>query len=255
MNELKQALAVAALLLPTFAFSQDVPVSFQPEPDFELGVSKAIAAVKPADAFDAASECRVVDARFVKPVAIEQAEKMLAECLTALSTKYSVDLTARRGTVTREDSFTAQVQVLMIMVPKSIAASSPLMRDLNHGLAARQNRLFGHKAVIERSDDRTVSILNAPAQEALDGCLMPTVLRKIESGADFIKHYGSCLRQSSRLGIKDLRQSPAHQYAVIVLSGAERPVVAALTGPVKVLGSNGQVEIQLLAYSEPVYLP
>lgn len=256
---MKQALALAALLIPSFAFSQEVVFTILPtDAEFTAGIERTVASFKPADAFSAAAECGVVDARFLKPVPIEQAERMLGECLAAVATKYGgADLAARRGTVTREEAFTAQVEVLMIMIPKSVGQGTALYRDLSHGLASRQGRLLGHKAVLERADDRTVQALNkgTPAQDALDGCLMPTVLRKIESGEDFIKHYGGCLRGAKSLRLVDIRQSPAHKLGVIVLSEAEGSVVSAMTGPVKVVAANGPVEVQLVAYSNPVYLP
>lgn len=100
-----------------------------------------------------------------------------------------------------------------------------------------------------------MTAMNTPAQDALDACLIPTIVRKIESGADFIRHYGGCLAQQRSLRVVEMRQSPAQKLGVILLSQAERPVVARLTGPVKVVAENGPVEIQLVAYSNPVYLP
>lgn len=252
---MRTTLSLAALLLiPSLAFSQNV-VAFLPEPDFELSIGRAIASVKPADAFASSAECAVVDARFIQPVPIEQAEKLLGPCLSALSARYGADLAARRGTLAREGAMSTQVQVLKIIVPQSISQASPVMRDLNESLKTRNNRLLGHAAIVERAADRTVNAMNtAPAQKALDDCMIPTVVRKIESGADFIKYYGSCLAQAARLRIVDMRQSEAHKLGVVLVSGAERPVVAALTGPVSVIAANGMVQVQLLAYANPVYL-
>lgn len=252
---MRKMLSLIVLFAPALALSQEL-VRFQPEPDFDLAVNHALQAAKPNDAFQAASECGVIDARYVAPVPIEKAEKILGDCLSALATRYGgADLLAKRGTVTRDEGFTAQVEVLMILVPKSVGAATPLMRDLNHALAQRQGRILGHRAVIERADDRKVSMMSSTPQNALDNCMLPSVVRKIESGADFIKYYGSCLRQARSLRVVDMRQSPAHRLGVILLTEADRAVAETLTGPVKVAAANGPVEVQLLAYTNPVHLP
>lgn len=93
------------------------------------------------------------------------------------------------------------------------------------------------------------------AQSALDRCILPMVVRKVESGADFIRYYGGCLNRAPELKIKALKQSPGHRLGVLVLSAAEKPALDRLNGSVSVNTETGPVKVLLMAYSETVYLP
>lgn len=258
---MKQAalFAAFAVLIPAFAAAQEPLVRFQPEPDFDAVVSRAVQAAQPQDAFAGVAECRVVDARFFAPVSLEAARKMLQPCMAALSLKYGAQLEAALGTPAVQDRFNAQVEMLMLRVPASASITSPLMRDLNRALALRANRILGHRAAIERVDDKRVEALDAsaagPAQDAIDSCMLPDVVRRVESGADFIKYYGGCLRRARALRVVDMKPWPGHQLGVVLLTEGDHVAAQSLTGSVRVSSAKGPVEVELVAYTQTVYRP
>ncbi len=250
--------AAFAVLIPSLCAAQETLVRFQPEPDFEAIVSKSIQAVQPQDAFSAAPECRIVDARFIKAPTIDEAEKMLKPCADALSSRYGSTVLATHGTPVVQDGFSAQVEMLKLEVPAGTPATSPLMRDLNRGLSLRNGRILGHRAFIEREADKKVDVAAAGlegAQSAIDRCILPMVVRKIESGDDFIKYYGGCLRKASDLRVVDMKPWPGHKLGVVIMTDGGRVVAQSMTGPVSVVAANGPVKIDLVAYTPFVERP
>lgn len=244
-------LAASALLIPALSRAQDVLVRTQPEPDFEAVVSRTLQAMAPQDAFSQAAECRVVDAKFFAPVSLDDAQKMLAPCMNALSSHYGMSVQAKSGTPNVEGEMSVQVEELLLKVPASAPVTSPLLRDLNHGLSLRGNRILGQKALVDRGADERTQSAASEAQDALDHCMLPQVLRRIDSGDDFIKYYGGCLRHDDALRVVALQSWPGHQLGVIVLTQGGDVVAEGMTGPVQVTGENGPVKVDLVAYTQP----
>ncbi len=244
--------AALAVMLPLFAGAQEV--TFLPQPAFSDLLGRALAEVAPADAF-AVPACRVIDASFLQPVSLESAKKILIPCLSAVSTHYGTDVRVTVGTLSEEGEFTAQVETLLLTVPDGYPVTSLLMRDLSHGLALRHGRLLGHPVMLQRRDPEVSAQEANPAQEALAACMLPMVMRRIQSGADFIRYYGGCLRQDRRLAVVALKPWAGHPMGVVVMSSAPRPVVESLSTTVSVPARGGRVTVDLVGHPVLVYRP
>jgi hypothetical protein len=248
---MKHFLALAATLIVTsFASAQEAPTfRFQPEPDFGGTIVRAVEGIKPMDAFSGVEACKIIDVKFIKAPTLEEAVKLMAPCLDSVSATYGVKVTIRQGTpATPENEMGVQVQMLLLEVPQGTTITSPVMKDLNRALSARKSRLFGHQTMVVRAEPQIT------AQKALDVCILPTVVRQIQSGADFIKFYGTCLKKTAEFQITDMQPWPGKRLGVIVTTKAPKLVQDRLTTPVMVDGAEGPVVVELVAYSAPVAL-
>jgi hypothetical protein len=143
--------AVAILLFPAFSKAQQL-ISYQPEPDFsEAFVHNVAAAVKPHDAFAETAACKLADAKFLAPIAIEEAAKMLQPCAQAITARYAKPFAVKVGTLTQPQQFSAQVENLLLTVPGSLQDNSPLLRDLGFALQKRGGVLLGHRALVDKN--------------------------------------------------------------------------------------------------------
>lgn len=244
----------AALILPALASAgqfERLSVSA------EAGVVRAFGdfetPVVSQDAFLGVAACAVLDAQPLVPFTLDQAKEMVAPCVKELSARYStkieVDSRVLGPSTSGEGTFG-----LALLVDPSIASTSKVMRDLNHGLRVRGHRLMGHPASIARSEEVGPEARSA-VQAAIDDCMMFTVVRKIRTGDDFIKNYGSCIRRSDKLRIKEMRSSEGRKLAVTVVSGADEAVIESLNGFVTVNAGEGPVHVLIMAYSETYSLP
>ncbi len=238
----RQIIAAAALLISVAACAQESPVRFQPEPDFDSAIGREIAMVKPHDAFEGVSACRVVDAQFFQPVAMAEARKMLAPCVKAVSATYGTRVTVQEGTVAPQAGrMSAQVEVLMLQVPAGTGVESSVMKDLNRAVSLRGGRLLGHPVVVVPAERKT-------PQQALNECVLPMVVRDVANGDDFIRYYGGCLRRVAEFGIVEMQQSPSTPLGVMLLTRGDQPTIQSLTTSVQVPSQNGPVKVELIAY-------
>ena len=221
-------------LLPQLASTQTL-VRFQPDPDFPMPhfdryAAGVVHALSPKDAFAGHEACAIVDARLVQPLPINQAEEMLQPCMNSLSRRYGMRITTRVDYIGK-----SLRQALVIRLSDLTAIDNEAFRDLNHALALRKHQLLGHPAELRREALPGRSVM----QNAIDRCILPAVMRKIESGQDFIGYYGGCLPRAAELKIKALKQSPGHRLGVMVLSSADQSMVETLNGSVSVRAGNG----------------
>jgi hypothetical protein len=255
-------LAALFVLLATPCAAQDAPVQYLPEPDFETIVQKTVEPLKAKDAFHGLEECAVVDARTIAPVTLAKAEEMIAPCVTGLGRRYGAELVVQRLAAAAEGDFAIQVEGLAIYVPAETAVTSPLMKDINRGLALRKGKILGHRVALRRGPAPSA---NKPgpekgaqisaAQGAIDRCVMTAVVRQIDSSEDFLKHYGGCLMRAPELKVREMRPAPGQKLTVALLSLAEEKIVQSLTGRVSVPGADGPVNVSLVAYPQVVSLP
>lgn len=246
----------------TAASAQNLPIRYQPEPDFETILHTAVAPMKGKDAFAGLAECSVLDAKTFAPVTVAQAHQMIAPCVKGVGQRYGAELTLERLAASAEGEVSVQVEGLAIYVPAAVAVTSPLMRDLQRGLDARQGRVLGHPVTIRRgpapsADKPAKASLEKTGlvQAALDRCLQPMVLRRIDSSEDFILYYGRCLADAKELKIREMRPAAGRAMGITLLSLAEEPVVRGLNGPVSVVAANGPVTLTVVAYAQTTYLP
>ena len=237
--------------------AQDAPLRYMPEPNYEKLIHVIAEPMQAKDPFVGLSECGVVDAKTFAPVTAAQAELMLEPCIESLNRRYNTTLTLARLAEAASGGVSTQVEGLAIYVPSGIALTSPVMRDLQHGLDARQHTILGHRVVIRRG--QAPSTLKAgqksALQAAVDGCMQPMALRPILSAEDFIQYYGRCILKAEALKVRALRAAPAHPMTVELVSVADIRTVRALNGPVSVRAAGDLVTVSVLAYPETVYLP
>ncbi len=230
--------------------ARDARYRVQPEPDFERDVREGLRAFQAKDAFQEVQACWIADAMPLRPFTLEQAVRLLEPCAEGLSSLYQVPVSVRQGLAASGGDFSVQLQGIVFTI-KSAPLGSAALRDLSRGLNLRRGRLLGHPAVARREEQKPRSA----AQEAVDRCVLPAVLRKIESGSDFLRTYGRCIREDSSLKVREIRPSETDPMAVTLLSSADRPTIESLNGYVAVESEKGLVEILVLAYPEVVFLP
>ena len=246
--------AAVALILPTLASAgQFERLSVSADAGLVRAFGDFETPVVSQDAFQGVPACAVVDARAIVPFTVDQAKEMLAPCVQALSARYSVKIGLESQVLGPSTSGEGTFGLALVLEP-SIASTSKVMRDLNHGLRVRDSRLLGLPVSIVRSEEVGAEARSA-VQAAIDDCIMFTVVRKIRNGDDFIKNYGSCIKRSDKLKIKELRASAGHKLGVTVVSAADESVVSAINGFVTVNAGEGPVHVMILAYSESYSLP
>jgi len=69
-----------------------------------------------------------------------------------------------------------------------------MVRDLEYSLSLRGGHLLGFKAVIRGQNDLEPAV-PASRRKPSTAAMLPMVIRSIESGEDFIKFTGGCLRR------------------------------------------------------------
>ena len=144
----KVILMISMFLVPALnARSQNFALPNRAESDFSYQIQRGVATMKPNDPFEVSS-CKIVDAKFFAPLTLDQAQRSIAPCLDSISKKYGVQVTAKTGTPSSANVFTAQVQVLVLDVARPLSIVSPLVRDLNYGLAQRRGHLLGLQATL-----------------------------------------------------------------------------------------------------------
>lgn len=182
----------------------------------------------------------------------------MQECVKAVGVRYNLPVTLERVAASAEGSVSIQVEGLALYIPASVGITDPLMKDLSFGIEKRQHRILGHRVMIRRgAAPKTTKRVGAKsaasasvAQDAIDQCILPTVLRKIESSDDFIRYYGRCLVNFEALKIQTVRPSAGRSLSVTLLSLADAPTVRSLNGSLTVNAANGPVTVSVLAYPE-----
>ena len=80
-----------------------------------------------------------------------------------------------------------------------------------------------------------------------------TVVRDINTSADFVKIYGSCLTRNPALKIDELR--PGAGLTVNMKTEQDPKTVEALNGFVTVNAGKGPVSVMIIAYGAKVAMP
>jgi len=242
---------MTTLLLAFAVFA--VPVSAQrPEAlavragGFEFLVGPAVAGFAPADAFSGVAECASLDVKTLRPFTLDEATDMAAPCLAAVGRKLSASVEIQAGFLAAARNGRAAKTGLIIKT--DLAPGGKGHRDLMSALSRRENRILGHVVRVltqgEPSPDSVSSV-----QAALSQCIMTTVVRDIQTGADFVKIYGRCLSGNPDLQIQEIRAGQGLSVD-IKTSHASAEQVNALNGFVVVNAGRGPVRVRIVASSE-----
>ncbi len=252
---MKNAIIAAALLLPTLALAQSEPVFHMlPEPDFQQSLNSAMIPMQPKDAFLGVPACGIVDAKTFRAYNLPEAVNALKPCLDGVSARYAVLLKDDRGVVATVKNGRGAILGIVITAGTTNRVGNSMVRDLNYAISQRGGQLLGFKAVI-RGENDPLPVIPSLAQEAVDRCMLPMVIRTIESGDDFIKFYGGCLRQAPELKVEQLASWKGHQLGVMILTDNEGPAAEGINGVVTVTGAKGPVSVELVAYPKTVVMP
>jgi len=254
MKKLSPLLA-AVVLIPALSFAQQEPVyHFQPEPDFNLTLNNAMLPLQPKDAFLGLPTCSAVDAKTLRAWTLPEAVNVIAPCLSAVSAHYAISLKADRGVVGVLSSGHGAALGIVITAGATTLVGNSMARDVNYAISQRGGKLLGFTAILRREGDPMPAIPSL-AQDAIDRCMLPMIVRKIETGADFIQYYGGCLRRAPELKVVDLKPWAGHQLGVMILTNDEAAAAESLDGVVTVHGDKGPVSVDMVAYPKTVFQP
>ncbi|HEX4048105.1 MAG TPA: hypothetical protein VH309_09745 [Elusimicrobiota bacterium] len=241
MNKLFSTLALVALAASAaFAQSEAFAVSAR---GFEDSAAEALRPFVFHDSFAGVGACGVLDIKTFRAWTVEEASNLAAPCLQAVGDKYAARMTVEGGLVAAASQGRPVEQGLVLktdLIPGSMAH-----RDLAASLARRNGELLGHPVLLLTRGETAPAPVSA-VQEALHHCILTDVVRDIDSSADFVKIYGSCLTHDADLKIAALR--PAAGMTVDMTTAQDEKSVEALNGVVTVNAGKGPVTVVIVAY-------
>ncbi|MBI5882236.1 MAG: hypothetical protein HZB91_03930 [Elusimicrobia bacterium] len=244
---------LASTLLAAPAAAAGLEGLFQNDMAFAKLVTGTVSLYEAKDALAETPECGLLDRKYFRQFSLVEAVKVLQPCVDGVSRRSGMNIKAETGVV-REATDSEGPVMGIVLRTGDASITSEGMRDLSYSLRQRNFELLGHPVRVRRASDEAASRKSA-AQEALDSCMLTTVLRKIESSADFINAYGKCITSSDALKVKELRPAPNRELGVLALSSASDVVVQSLNGAVSVNSQDGPVTVLIIAYPETFSLP
>lgn len=198
--------------------------------------------IVPTTAHDALREieaCRVVDVVYVRQPSVGESVDALEPCLTAMSKRYKVRISAVAGT-----------GGLVLVIGAPAPSVQTLKRDLRYSLRIRNGQIFGHVTEVLDLSFRAVGAAPSSLQLVVDQCPTTMVLQKIRNGREFAQIYGQCLVDAKGLTITEVRESPLNTYSVLVFSRDRQDVLARMSGAVTVPTEEGPTTFQVIAIQE-----
>ena len=247
MNKIFMTLSLVALAAAAHAQSESLSFGARA---FEAQAEEAILPMIPADAFAGVGACGTLDIKTIRPWTLEEASDLATPCLKAVGAKYSATLEIEAGQL----AIATEGQPLKpgLILKTDIVPGSKADRDLVSSLERRDGRLLGHRVLLLTRGEVAPSSVSA-VQAALHQCIMTTVVRDLQTGADFIKIYGSCLTHNPDLKIDELR--PGSGLTVDMKTEADVKSVEALNGFATVNAGKGPVTVMIIAYGAQVAMP
>lgn len=241
---------LALIALPLTASAQSLESLVFSARAFEMNAAAIIKPFQPADAFADVGECGVLDIKTFRRVSLDEAQDMVAPCVAATGAKYKASFKAQAGFLHAPQSGKPAKSGLLIKT--DLPAGSTALRDLEFALNRRAHQLLGHDARVLAPGETAPSAISE-VQEALEQCMLPTVVRDIRTGEDFIKVYGKCLTRNADLKVKEVRAGEG--LSITILSERNGGGLEALNGFVTVNAGKGPVTVMVVAYSTAANLP
>jgi len=241
-------LAVATLAVP--AYSQTSETLAAGAGRFETALDPAIMAFASQDAFAGVGECGVLNIKTIRPFSLEEASDLIAPCLAAVGRKLPAGLEIGPGFLSASSA--GRPAKTGLLLKTDLVAGTKAHRDLMAGLSRRENRLLGHAVrVLTRGEAAPASV--SAVQAALAQCILPTVVRDIQTGDDFVRIYGRCLARNEDLKIMEIRGGRGLNVNLKTEHSAAQ--VEALNGFVTVNAGKGPVSVMIVAYPAELALP
>jgi len=100
--------------------------------------------LNPKDAFKGLQECSIVDAMFIRQPDLKESVVMLAPCMTAVSKRYAVSVSAKEAPL--PGSFDSGIGVF---VSGKLLIGNSVLMDLNYSIKMRHGGFFGHRAYLQ----------------------------------------------------------------------------------------------------------
>ncbi len=217
---------------------------------FDASAAETIEPFILEDSFAGIGACGILDAKTIRAWSLDEASDIAAPCLKAVGARYSAQMTIKGGLISLA-SEGAPVKPGLILKTDLIPGSKA-HRDMVASLERRRGQLLGHQVRLLTRGEVAPSSVSA-VQAALKQCIMTTVVRDIESGADFVKIYGSCLTKNPDLKIDELR---AGRGLSVDMKTEQAPKeVEALNGFVTVNAGKGPVSVMIIAYGAQTAMP
>jgi hypothetical protein len=244
MNKIFLSLSLAALAAAAAsAQSQSETLAFGAGA-FESEAAAAILPLRPVDAFAGVAECGTLDIKTIRPWSLDEAARLANPCLKGVGAKYSVSMKLEAGLL--------EAAKPGLLLKTDLVPGSKAHHDLVTTLARRAGQLLGHRVLLLSRGEVAPSSVSS-VQEALKSCIVMTVVRDINTSADFVKIYGSCLTRNRSLKIDELR--PGAGLTVNMKTEQDPKTVEALNGFVTVNAGKGPVSLMIIAYGAQVAMP
>jgi hypothetical protein len=217
---------------------------------FDAQAAEALRPFILEDSFAGVAACSILDVKTIRAWSLDEASDLANPCLKAVGLKYAAHMTMQAGLL----SVATEGHPLKpgLILKTDLVPGSKAHRDLAASLERRQGRLLGHQVRLLTRGEVAPSSVSA-VQEALKQCIMTTVVRDIQNGADFVKIYGSCLTKNPDLKIDELRAGAG--LTVSMKTEQTSKGVEALNGFVTVNAGKGPVQVMIIAYGAQVAMP
>lgn len=248
MNKIFLALCVAVLAAAS-ASAQSEALALSARA-FDASAAAAISPFVLEDSFAGIGACGILDIKTIRAWTLDEASDMAAPCLKAVGARYSAEMSIKGGLLALATE-SAPVKPGLILKTDLIPGSKA-HRELVASLERRHNELLGHHVrLLTRGETAPTSI--SAVQAALRQCIMTTVVRDLQTGADFVKIYGSCLTRNPDLKIDELRAGRG--LTVSMRTEQDSKGVEALNGFVTVNAGKGPVSVMIIAYGAQTARP
>lgn len=248
MTKLSLSLALTLSAAPALAAGYSESV-WAAGAAFESGVEAAQPQAA-QDAFAGVPACGILDIKTIRAIPLDEAQEMAAPCVAAALAKYQAAGELKRGFLAASQD--GQAPRAGLLIKTDLPLGSQGLRDLQAALARREGRILGHQVRVLRQGEVEPASVSA-IQAALERCVMPTVVRDLRNGQDFVKIYGRCLTRNPDLKINEVRAGEG--LSVIIQTEADRGQLEAYNGFVTVNAGKGPVTLMVQAYGMRVALP
>ncbi|MDX6768642.1 MAG: hypothetical protein SF051_03860 [Elusimicrobiota bacterium] len=212
----------------------------------------AVEAAQPApavDAFAGVEACSILDIKTIRAISLDEASEMAAPCVAATLAKYRASGELKTGFLSADADASDRAGLL---IRTDLPVGSQGLRDLAAALERREGRLLGHRVRVLRQGEAEPASVSS-IQAALQSCMMPTVVRDLRTGDDFVRIYGRCLTRNPDLKINEVRGGEG--LSIIIQSEADRDALRAYNGFITVNAGRGPVTLMVQAYGMRVALP
>ncbi len=213
----------------------------------------AVEAAQPApaaDAFAGVEACSILDIKSIRAISLDEASEMAAPCIVATLAKYQANGELKAGFLSATSHGGEDRSGLLIKTDLPLGSQG--LRDLAAALARREDRILGHRVRVLRQGETEPASISA-LQGALTSCMMPTVVRDLRTGEDFVRIYGRCLTRNADLKINEVRGGEG--LSIIVQTEADRAAIEAYNGFVTVNAGRGPVTLMVQAHGMRIALP